>query len=170
MIAVSPSLVSPSPANVVEETWQEDDISLEGLTVYSVRMKRRLKRFGSSGVSTQRGPESSALNEELCVWLVWFTGNTYLDQCVWPGPATRWVSRRLRQMTGLWDMGWRETDCSLSSVIGGVDCMFFFFNPQQLWSYIVSRCVIEEGGSSKVVVYKSNPWPCFACTIEKLQS
>lgn len=53
-----------------------------------------------------RAPEISALNKELCVCLAWFTGNTSLDQCVWPGPATCWVSRRLREMAGLWVAEW----------------------------------------------------------------
>lgn len=65
----------------------------------------KLKTVGSP----LRGPKISALNKELCVWLAWFTGNTRLDQCVWPGPATCCVSRRLRQMAGSWDAEWRET-------------------------------------------------------------
>ncbi len=70
MIAIILLLISLSPAVCAEQAWQEDGISIEDLSsVYSVRMYTRLKRFGNSGVSTQRGPESSALNKELCVWL-----------------------------------------------------------------------------------------------------
>lgn len=64
-----------------------------------------VQKLGTVGFPL-RAPEISALNKELCVCLAWFTGNTSLDQCVWPGPATCWVSRRLREMAGLWVAEW----------------------------------------------------------------
>lgn len=71
MAAISPLIIFLSRASV----RSRHGISIEDLhTVHSVRMYRRLERFGNSGVSTQRGPESSALNKELCVWLARFTG------------------------------------------------------------------------------------------------
>lgn len=76
-----------------------------GTRVYTGTIVQKLEPVGFP----LRGPEISALNKELCVWLVWFTGNTFPDQCVWPGPATCWVSGRVRRMAGLWDAEWRET-------------------------------------------------------------
>lgn len=77
-----------------------------------------------------RAPEISGLNKELCVCLAWFTGNTSLDQCVWPGPATCWVSRRLREMAGLWVPEWLRLFpllCYQKSVgAGGGDSWFIF--------------------------------------------
>lgn len=95
-----------------------------------------------------RGPEISALNKELCVWLAWFTGNTSPDQCVWPGPATRWASRRLRQMAGLWDAEWRETIpvclSSKGAVVldrggGGAPELFFTSNMAAFWLLLLYR-------------------------------